>query len=72
MAREAQGAGLLESGEEKALGDLIKGHQYLTGKAEERARLFPVVLSDRTSNGHKQKYRKITGNRRKHLLFFYG
>ena len=42
---------------------------HLCGCQEDRARLFPVVPSDRTmGNGHKLKQRKLQLNRRKNFF----
>ena len=47
----------MQHGEEKAQGNLINMCKYLKGGCkEDRARLFPVVPSDRTrGNGHTLK-----------------
>lgn len=60
-------AGTLQPEEEKAQEDLLDVCIYLVGMSEEdRAKLFSVVHSDRTSgNGHKMKYREFHLNRRK-------
>jgi len=51
-------------------GDLRNTYKYLKGWCQEdRARLFPVVSSDRTRrNGHKLKQRKLQLKRRKNFF----
>ena len=56
--------------EKRGLGDLIDVCKYLTGGyIEDGARLFSVVLSDRTrGNGQELKYRRFPLNIRKHFF----
>jgi len=63
-------AGTVLSGEEKAQWGLINVSKYLKGGCkDEGARLFSMVLSDRTTaNGHKLKYRRLPLNISKHFL----
>lgn len=69
MQREPERAGAVPSGKEKAWGDLISVHKYLTGRRKEEAKLFSVVCSDRTrGNIHRLKYRKCCLNARKKFL----
>lgn len=50
-------------------GDLIHAHKYLQGVAEDGARLFSGVLSDRTrSNGHEVKHKEFQLNTKKNFL----
>ncbi|GAB0179961.1 cAMP-dependent protein kinase inhibitor alpha [Grus japonensis] len=67
---EAEGAGTVQPGEEKAWGDLINVYKYLCKEdAEDGVRLFSVVPSDRTrGNGHKLKHRRIHLNIQRFLL----
>jgi len=50
-------------------GDLINAYKYLKGRCQkDRARLFSVVLSNRTrGNRHKLKHRKFQLNMRKNF-----
>lgn len=69
MQRQPERAGTVPSGREKAWGDLISVHKYLTGRSKEEAKLFSVVCSGRTrGNGHRLKYRKFCLNARKNVL----
>ncbi|KAK4829209.1 hypothetical protein QYF61_002474 [Mycteria americana] len=67
---EAEGAGTVQPGEERAWGNFINVYKYLVeGNEGEGTRLFPVVSSDRIGgNGHKLKYRKFLLNTSKHLF----
>jgi len=67
---EAEGAGLVAPGEEKAERDLINASTYLKGGCQEDgARHFSVVPSNRTrDNGHKLKHRKFHLNTRKNFF----
>lgn len=67
-------AGTLQPEEEKAQEDLLNVCIYLVGMSEEdRAKLFSVVHSDRTSgNGHKIKYREFHLNKRKKEIYSNG
>jgi len=69
MWEEEMAVRTFQSGEEKAWGDLINGYKYpMGGNEEERARLFSVVPTDRTT-GHKLKARKLNLNTQKHSFF---
>jgi len=67
---EAERAGTVQPGEEKAQGDLINADKYLKGGCEENgARLLPMVPSDRTrGSGHRLKRGRFPFNMRKHLF----
>jgi len=51
-------------------GDLVNAYKYLQGGCQEDgARLFSVVLSNRTKgNGHKLKYKKLHLNTKKNFF----
>ncbi|PKU46971.1 mam domain-containing protein 2 [Limosa lapponica baueri] len=59
--------GTVQTGQEKAQGDPSHVYKHLKGeRKEDRARLFPVVPSDRTKgNRHKSKHRSFILNIRK-------
>ena len=59
---EAERAGTVQPGEERARGDPVSVCEYLKGgRTEDGARLFPAVPSYRTGDsGHKLKHRRFT------------
>ncbi|KAK4830044.1 hypothetical protein QYF61_008382 [Mycteria americana] len=67
---QAERAGTVQLGEEKARGHLINVYKYLKGGyTAYGARLFPVVPNNRTrDNGHKLKHRRVPLNIRKHFF----
>jgi len=67
--RQAEKAGPIKAGAVKAQGDLNNVFEYLMGGVKnDGARLFSVVPSDRTDNGHKLKYRKFYLNVQKRFF----
>lgn len=73
MQREPERAGTVPSGKEKAWGDLISIHKYLTGRSKEEAKLFSVGFSDRTRGDIRRlKYRKCCLNARKKFPYSEG
>ena len=60
---EAERAGTVQPGEEKAQGNLINVHKYLIGgrerNKEDRAKLLVAPIEKTRSNRHKLKYRNI-------------
>ncbi|KAK4831061.1 hypothetical protein QYF61_014993 [Mycteria americana] len=59
MSEEAERAGTVQPGAEKAQGALTNVYKYLmAGSKKGGARLFSVVSGDTGDNGHKLKYRR--------------
>jgi len=71
LREEAERAGAVHPGEEKAPRDLANVHKYLMGgrDEDEAERLFPVVPTEKTrGNEHKRNKKKLNLNTRKHFF----